>query len=37
VAPQPSDKLLLTNDMPLTLGDMIVDHLEIGCRVGHGR
>ena len=32
---QARDQLFLTNDMPLALCDMIVDHLQIGCRVGH--
>ena len=36
VAAKPRDQFLLTDDVPLALGDMIVDHLQIGCSIGHG-
>jgi len=34
---QARDQFLLTNDMPLALGDVILDHLEVGRGVSHGR
>lgn len=34
---QARDQLLLANDMPFALGDMIIDHPEVGNRVCHGR
>lgn len=37
MAAKTTDNFLLTNDMPLALGNMIVNHCEVGSRVGHGR
>ena len=33
---QALDQGILKNDMPLPLGDVIVHHLEVGRRIGHG-
>jgi hypothetical protein len=31
-----ADQMLLLNDMPFALGNMPVDHLDVGHGIGHG-
>jgi hypothetical protein len=36
MAAKPCDQFLLVDDVSFTLGNMIINHLQVSCRVGHG-